>query len=62
MQPPKLKPALELTLPAVLPDTIPDDGAALHAIQRDVLALYDEHAPRLCEAGPATASSAGCSA
>lgn len=47
MQPPKLKPALELTLPAVLPDTVPNEGASLHAIQRDVLALYDDHAPRL---------------
>ena len=43
MQPPKLKPALELPLPAVLPDR----SAALQAAQQDVLALYDEHAPRL---------------
>jgi RNA polymerase sigma-70 factor (ECF subfamily) len=43
MQPPKLKPALELPLPAVLPDR----AASLHAVQLDVLALYDEHAPRL---------------
>jgi RNA polymerase sigma-70 factor, ECF subfamily len=42
MQPPKLNPALELPLPAVLPDT-----AALHAAQRDVLALYDDHASGL---------------
>lgn len=42
MQPPKLKPALELPLPAILPDS-----AALHAAQREVLSLYDEHAPRL---------------
>jgi RNA polymerase sigma-70 factor, ECF subfamily len=43
MQPPKLKPALELPLPAVLPDS----AASLDAAQREVLSLYDEHAPRL---------------
>lgn len=43
MQPPKLKPALELPLPAVLSDR----SAALQAAQRDVLSLYDDHAPRL---------------
>jgi RNA polymerase sigma-70 factor (ECF subfamily) len=42
MQPPKPTPALELPLPAVLPDT-----ATLQALQLDVLALYDEHALRL---------------
>jgi RNA polymerase sigma-70 factor (ECF subfamily) len=43
MQPPKLKPALELPLPAVLPGR----AASLEAVQHDVLALYDEHAPKL---------------
>ena len=43
MQPPKLKPALELPLPAVLSDR----SATLQAAQRDVLALYDDYAPRL---------------
>ena len=43
MQPPKLKPALELTLPALLPNS----AASLQAVQLDVLALYDELAPRL---------------
>jgi RNA polymerase sigma-70 factor (ECF subfamily) len=43
MQPPKLNAALELPLPAVLRD----EGTSLEATQRDVLALYDEHAPRL---------------
>ena len=47
MQPPKLKPALELPLPAVLPDARPQQAASLQAIQRDVLALYDDHALRL---------------
>ena len=37
---PKLKPALELPLPAVLSDR----AAQLDAAQRDVLSLYDEHA------------------
>lgn len=40
MQSPKLKPALELPLPAVLSDR----AAQLDAAQRDVLSLYDEHA------------------
>jgi RNA polymerase sigma-70 factor, ECF subfamily len=43
MQAPKLKPALELPLPAVLPGR----AASLQAAQRDVLSLYDEHAPSL---------------
>jgi|KBSSwiStaDraftv2_1062776.scaffolds.fasta_scaffold17092_5 RNA polymerase sigma-70 factor (ECF subfamily) len=43
MQPPKLKPALELPLPALLPSR----ASALQSAQRDVLALYDEHAPPL---------------
>jgi RNA polymerase sigma-70 factor, ECF subfamily len=43
MQPPKLKPALELPLPAVLRDT----SASLQSAQGDVLAFYDDHAPRL---------------
>jgi RNA polymerase sigma-70 factor, ECF subfamily len=43
MQAPKLKPALELPLPAVLSDR----RATLDAARRDVLALYDEHAPPL---------------
>jgi RNA polymerase sigma-70 factor, ECF subfamily len=47
MQSPKLKPALELPLPAVLPDTVAKEDASLQAIQHDVLALYDDHAARL---------------
>jgi len=43
MQPPKLKPALELPLPAVLPGR----AATLQAAQRDVLGFYDQHAPAL---------------
>ena len=43
MQAPKLKPALELPLPAVFSDR----SATLDAARRDVLALYDEHAPSL---------------
>src|SRR5262245_24317449 len=43
MQPPKLKPALELPLPAVLPGR----ASSLPDAQRDVLALYDQHAPAL---------------
>src|SRR5687767_7325941 len=39
---PKLDPTLELLLPPVLSDT-----ESLAAIQRDVLALYDDCAPRL---------------
>lgn len=42
MHPPKPKPALELPLPAVLPDV-----ATLQALQLDVLSHYDEHALRL---------------
>lgn len=40
MQSPKLKPALELPMPAVFSDR----AARLDAAQRDVLSLYDEHA------------------
>jgi RNA polymerase sigma-70 factor, ECF subfamily len=40
MQSPKLKPALELPLPAVLSDR----AAQLDAAQREVLSLYDQHA------------------
>jgi RNA polymerase sigma-70 factor, ECF subfamily len=43
MRPPKLKPAIVLPLPPVLPDT----AASLQSIQLDVLALYDESAPGL---------------
>jgi RNA polymerase sigma-70 factor, ECF subfamily len=43
MQAPKLKPALELPLPAVLPGR----AASFQIAQRDVLSLYDEHAPSL---------------
>jgi RNA polymerase sigma-70 factor (ECF subfamily) len=43
MEPPKLKPVLELALPVLLPDR----AATLEAAQRDVLSLYDEHAPTL---------------
>jgi RNA polymerase sigma-70 factor (ECF subfamily) len=43
MQPPKLKPALELPLPALLPGR----AATLQAAQRDVLSFYDQHAPAL---------------
>ena len=43
MQTPKLKPALELPLPAVLSDR----AAMLEAAQHDVLSFYDEHAPSL---------------
>ena len=43
MQAPKLKPALELPLPAVLPRR----ASSLETAQRDVLSLYDEHAPAL---------------
>lgn len=43
MQPPKLKPALELPLPAVLSGR----ASSLEAAQHDVLALYDVHAPPL---------------
>ena len=43
MQPPKLKPTLELPLPALLPRR----SATLQAAQRDVLSFYDQHAPAL---------------
>ena len=43
MRPPKLKPAIELPLPPVLPEAV----ASLQSIELDVLALYDECAPRL---------------
>jgi RNA polymerase sigma-70 factor (ECF subfamily) len=43
MQPPKLGPALELPLPALLPRR----AATLQAAQRDVLSFYDQHAPAL---------------
>jgi RNA polymerase sigma-70 factor, ECF subfamily len=43
MGPPKLKPVLELPLPVLLPGR----AATLDAAQRDVLSLYDEHAPPL---------------
>lgn len=43
MRPPKLKSAIALPLPAILPD----DAASRHAVQRDVLALHDECAARL---------------
>lgn len=43
MQPPKLKPALELPLTALLPGR----ASTLQPAQREVLALYDEHAPPL---------------
>ncbi len=43
MRPPKLKPAIELPFPRVLPDT----AASPQSIQLDVLTLYDECAPQL---------------
>src|SRR5690349_3161755 len=43
MQGPKLKPALELPLPAV----ISDRTATLEAARHDVLSFYDGHAPSL---------------
>jgi RNA polymerase sigma-70 factor (ECF subfamily) len=42
MQPPKLKPALELPLPAVLPDAV-----ALRSAEDEVLRLHDEASLRL---------------
>jgi len=42
----RLQPALELTLPATLPG-VEERSSAADAVQREVLALFDEHSPRL---------------